>query len=385
MKKWIPAPLIIAFLASCSGQDEKKNTDARSDVADAGLTSGTGGSGGSGPTGSGGVSGSGGAGPGGSGGSGGSGDARGQGGASVGVDASVDAPVDARSDASVDAGGDAPQFYPPAQSCAGYAINFTGMNSASIPNPIQTNFTFEAWIKTSTPSRAATLVQNGDGLFYAGVSGTGEDYGVAIMNDKFAVGVGGTVAEGMTPATPDVSVQSTSNVVTGTWVHVAATRNATTGELIVYVDGVQEGSLIAANRGMVAAAAQLTIGGNLVSSRYYTGLVDELRIWNVTRTPAEIAASKNLRVTGTEAGLVGYYRFDDPGAATVTDLSSALKHASLSGSPGWEPSAADICPLSTADGGSDGNSNSSDGNSSDGNSSDGNSSDGNSSDGNSGG
>jgi hypothetical protein len=36
------------------------------------------------------------------------------------------------------------------------------------------------------------------------------------------------------------------------------------------------------------------------------GAVDELRIWNIARSQAEIQATMAVHLTGTEPGLVGY-------------------------------------------------------------------------------
>jgi len=54
---------------------------------------------------------------------------------------------------------------------------------------------------------------------------------------------------------------------------------------------------------------------------YMTGNLDEIRVWNTTRTPDEIRRYMNAYLTGTEEGLTAYYRCDDNINTTLFDLS----------------------------------------------------------------
>src|SRR5439155_25251518 len=106
---------------------------------------------------------------------------------------------------------------------------------------VQDDFTLEAWIQTSS-SLAGTNFYQGNGLIYADVGGSANDFGAAILSDKFAFGVGN----------PDTTIVSTTTVTTGQWVHVAATRRRTTGEIQVIVNGQLESAMT------VAQTASLT-------------------------------------------------------------------------------------------------------------------------------
>lgn len=57
----------------------------------------------------------------------------------------------------------------------------------------------------------------------------------------------------------------------------------------------------------------------------WDGVMDEVRIWKVLRTPAEIKANMKVKLKGTEAGLGVYYNFDE---ATGTDVADVTKTAS---------------------------------------------------------
>ena len=50
----------------------------------------------------------------------------------------------------------------------------------------------------------------------------------------------------------------------------------------------------------------------------FDGVIDEVRLWNVARTEAEIQSTMNSTLAGTEEGLVGYWNFDDGPAKDLT-------------------------------------------------------------------
>jgi hypothetical protein len=225
---------------------------------------------------------------------------------------------------------------PEASTCAGYALVFDGSTFATVARMVDTNFTVEAWIKTTEPSLTGTMFFEGNGVIYADFPGTGDDdFGTAILNNHFSFGVGN----------PDTTIESVTEVTTGQWFHVAATRNATTGAIQVFVLGNLEADLTLMNRRPLTAQSTLTLGGNTIDSRYFKGTVDEVRIWNVVRSAVEIKATMNQLLTGNETGLVAYWRFDEPGARRLLDSSSAAQFsASLSGGAAWVPSDAPVCP-----------------------------------------
>jgi hypothetical protein len=221
---------------------------------------------------------------------------------------------------------------------AGYAAQFTGASSLTVARPVQDDFTLEAWIKT-TASRTGSMFYHGNGVIYAdappGTNPAGaNDFGTSILKNKFAFGVGN----------PDTTLLSTSTVTTGEWVHVAATRSRALGEMHVFVNGVDENTTATTQKGSLTDQATLTIGCTLNDQNHFIGLMDEVRIWNVVRTEAEIAATMYQRLTGNEPGLVAYWRFDDRGGSTAIDSSPANADATIAGTLEWAASDAPICP-----------------------------------------
>ncbi|MHC4686136.1 MAG: hypothetical protein ACYTEW_17725, partial [Planctomycetota bacterium] len=68
-------------------------------------------------------------------------------------------------------------------------------------------------------------------------------------------------------------------------------------------------------------ALRMGIGANVV--------LDDFRVWNYARTPAEIQADMNREVSGDEEGLVGYWRFNEGEGTTAYDTSHYENHGTI--------------------------------------------------------
>jgi hypothetical protein len=262
-----------------------------------------------------------------------------------GLDAGTAMVRDAAPETSIDTMSPAPDALPrdasrplDAAPCVpGYAAQFNGSTSLSVARPVQDDFTLEAWIKT-TNSRNGSMFYHGNGVLYAdappGPNPAGaNDFGTSILNDKFAFGIGN----------PDFTLSSKTVVTTGEWVHVAATRDKETGVVQVFVDGVGEDAVTTSQKGSLSDQATLSIGVTLNQQNHFIGQMDEVRVWNIARSEAQIAATMFQRLTGNEPGLVAYWRFDDQGGTTVADSSPKKADATIDGTLEWVPSDAPIC------------------------------------------
>jgi hypothetical protein len=341
MSKGVP-PIVVAFLCvACSVYDHP--------AAQGGASGSTGAGGlGGGESGSGGASGanstltSGGAGESGAGGAPGTdGGSAGVGGGAVddGGAMAEGAGGGSSTDGS-DAGGEG-SVTMDASWCALSALQFGGAQAyVRVNRPVQDDFTLEAWIKTASPGlMAGTNFWQGSGLLYADTPGDGNDFGVVVLGSKLAFGVGN----------PNTTIASTSDVTTGAWVHVAATRRKVTGEIQVYVNGVMENSKIVPSVASLSAQPNLTIGGNAIDNRYFAGVIDEVRAWNVVRSQNDIRATMGKRLAGTESGLVGYWRFDEGAGIVTSDTSpppvdAGRNNGDLFGPINWVASDAPVCP-----------------------------------------
>ena len=108
--------------------------------------------------------------------------------------------------------------------------------------------------------------------------------------------------------------------------------------ITIYVDGVSV-SLTRVNSPAYVAMENLTapvqIGRESNGWRQYDGALDEMRVWNVVRTPTEIQSYMTMELTGAEAGLVAYWKFNEGTGTTVADDSPANHTATLQNGPVW--------------------------------------------------
>ncbi len=187
------------------------------------------------------------------------------------------------------------------------AIELDGVNQyINVPTLTGTaNFTVEAWIyKQSSPGTWTTLFEWANDAPWIGFS------------DMEKLHVWGTSAED-----PDLFPMSG-------WHHVAITCGG--WDTYLYVDGVQKAYSSIVPPDMTGSG--FGIGFHEFEGPFQ-GQIDEVRVWDVVRTPAEIIASMNTCLTGGEANLMAYWNFSDgPGSATVTDQTGNGHTGLLTGS-----------------------------------------------------
>lgn len=103
-------------------------------------------------------------------------------------------------------------------------------------------------------------------------------------------------------------ITSTSVIPAGVWTHVAGTYSSTTGELKIYVNGVLEGTnSIGAGKNLFGAATELYIGTTIGGVNEFFGLMDEVRISNVSREPGELLTRDGEYAEGYDAGETAGY------------------------------------------------------------------------------
>ena len=185
---------------------------------------------------------------------------------------------------------------------SGQTLNFDGINDYVItPVTLSGSYTKEAYINTNSLTAFPNII-----------SGTG----TAIFLNN------GQLAAGNAPGFN--TVLDPTPLVAGTWYHVAVTFNSGTGAMNLYKDGVLVSS------GIAPSYTETTLNiGEYNGGNYFNGNIDELRIWNVERSAAQIAANINCPLSGSEAGLNAYYNFNQ--GAAGADNSSITKLNDLHG------------------------------------------------------
>lgn len=136
------------------------------------------------------------------------------------------------------------------------------------------------------------------------------------------------------PSGAQVNVADTVAVTRNAWTHWAATLDGTT--LRLYRAGTEVAS---AACGPCSTNTGVLRFGDADSppTNSYRGLLDEVRLWNVVRTQAQISANRNVNIDPATPGLVGYWKFNGGKGRTAVD-STAGRNATLRNSDQWSPS-----------------------------------------------
>ena len=152
-----------------------------------------------------------------------------------------------------------------------------------IPVSVRNDFTIALWVKTSA-SGGGNQWWAGKGLVDGEVGGTVDDFGTALVGGKFALGMGN----------PDTTIVSSSSINDGFWHHVAATRDSTTGQMKIYVDG----ALQATGAGPTASRTAppfLRLGSIQTGSGagFLAAALDDVKMYNYVLNATQIGALVN--------------------------------------------------------------------------------------------
>lgn len=214
----------------------------------------------------------------------------------------------------------------PAPELSGRALSFDGTDDGvDLGNPealwITGDQTIEMWVKPDDfASRRALWVkaQGGEGALAVETDGqVTYNYGVSGTN-------GGSYQ----------TFSSGFRLKAGEWNHVAVVRRLSSEpRLFWYVNGRLVNEAAAGYPAATAGSLTARIGYG-VSNRF-KGEIDELRVWSTARTAEEITANLDNTLTGNEAGLAAYYRFEEGSGETLNDSGTNGIHGAIAGEPVW--------------------------------------------------
>ena len=192
----------------------------------------------------------------------------------------------------------------------GTALYFNGSNSSKVTtsSTVPTNtFTFEAWVKATEPheidaeSTSSTSGTSGQhwvfGAYHRDNSGTYAGAGLSVGTN------GISVYEHSDGYMPPLAVYTGS--VGTAWNHIAVVYNSKTPS--IYLNG----NLV--RTGLTSPETTVYAPFEIGSGDYgaFSGAIDEVRIWNVARTQAEIRANMYKEITSPTANLIGYWKFNN--------------------------------------------------------------------------
>ncbi|WP_274475838.1 LamG-like jellyroll fold domain-containing protein [Mangrovimonas aestuarii] len=159
--------------------------------------------------------------------------------------------------------------------------------------------TVEAWIKTTKNSNPSEGGSQSVIVDWGSTSSNGKRFTFnvlwsnAIRLEIAGSGLSGTIA-----------------VNDGNWHHVAVTFDPSGNTMSLYVDGVLDtaGIMSSVNSGITT---NVRIGKRIDNASPFQGSIDEVRIWDVARTQAEIQADMNNELCDNTPNLIGYYKLNE--------------------------------------------------------------------------
>jgi hypothetical protein len=129
------------------------------------------------------------------------------------------------------------------------------------------------------------------------------------------------------------------------WQHVAASFDGQ--ELCLYVNGVQDASCLVSGHPS-AVLQDLYLGGRhpiTEPQNFFSGGMDEVRIWTCARTPRDIRTHMYSSLTGDEDGLACYWPANRESDKVLMDHASGGNHGSFFGGVYWDDSAQTVVKI----------------------------------------
>lgn len=188
-----------------------------------------------------------------------------------------------------------------------------------IYDAITSAITIEAWVKfidrgVSYGTSFRTVLSKG--------THSGQDFGLVVSGfsspDNILLFAGGD----------RITYSPGTAIPADTWFHIAGTWKAG-GRAQIHVDGAEVHDEAVVGSSIASTAVPFYIGWDGGSDRYFPGLIDEVRIWNVERTQTEINGNKDSQLAGDEEGLISYYPMNAEDGALI-DVTGG-NNASLQG------------------------------------------------------
>lgn len=211
-----------------------------------------------------------------------------------------------------------------------HSLQFDGEDDfvkiTSRPEFTPNQFTIEAWVKADESGTSPVFSK-----------GNSYDMSFNWFNDRLRLAVYQSYEYPYSIIFRGVETDNAALTI-GEWQHLAATFDLNSQEIKLYINGIEAethpvyesttiGSIYNGNKPV--RIGSMEYGNN---SFYFNGNIDEARFWNVVRTQAEIQANMNTELTGTESGLVSYYKMDIPDTSCdVIDCSSSENHGDREG------------------------------------------------------
>ena len=144
------------------------------------------------------------------------------------------------------------------------------------------------------------------------------------------------------------SAQSAELLTTGVWTHVAVVVDAA-GTASIYKDGQLVHTGAARPPPSILRTSCYVGRSNWAQGGWFHGQLAELRVWNVARDQAALAAHRFRRLRGDEAGLAFYFPLDEGADAVLLDRSRSRLRGRIHGAT-WARAELPLAPARPGDG-----------------------------------
>ncbi len=207
-----------------------------------------------------------------------------------------------------------------AQLTTGSALRFNGNNSKVIvnnaPDLSNKSFTIEFWARRFSGNRSDYFVTQG-----------------TTLADNNYLHIGFRSENTFTFAFWNNDLNTGADMDQG-WHHWACTFNSANRNRIIYRDGQIVGNDTATVNFQGTGTMALGGGAGPLDGAV-AGMMDDVRVWNVVRTQSEIQTNMSIALTGSESGLLSYWKFDEGSGTTVNDSAGGDNTGTFLNSPTW--------------------------------------------------
>lgn len=219
----------------------------------------------------------------------------------------------------------------------GTATRLTVNSSASVKN--LTTYTVEAWVNLSSLSGTETVY--GESTANSGAARLqlfADPAAAKCTGGKFGVSFRSSDSDSIQ------NLCATTAPVANRWYYMTFVFNSTTDVHRIYINGIQEATstFAASTVSNTAPTNGISIGAFPSGSALLNGTVDQVRIFNYERTPAQIAWDYN------RGGPVAWYKMDECQGTTINDSSGNSYTGTLTVAGSGTYTSAGTCATSSA-------------------------------------
>ena len=130
------------------------------------------------------------------------------------------------------------------------------------------------------------------------------------------------------------AASSSTFIPINTWIHIASTYDQ--NQIKLYFNGVLNATFNSNQTLPISGNQPWYLGKRWDHLETLGGVMDEIRIWNVARTQAQIQASMNSTVPTNSVGLRAYYKLDESTGNIASDATGNGYDGTLSNGPTWQ-------------------------------------------------